>query len=144
MSTPLVSITILTSGIKLLKIPRSEVNACMHAILRMLVFRSPFVYLSHSLWSRIDSRRNRTDPFFSITLNDIELSIFASDEFLEKVFGPLLDGLAQRGVEMSEEAWVVLQVEQHGDCDYEKSGNRVLELAQPLAAEGISILYCST
>lgn len=89
--------------------------------------------------------RCRSDPFFSITLNDIELSIFASAEFLEKVFGSLLsDSTVQEGVEISEEAWVVLQVEQHGDSDYEKSGNRVLELAQPLAAEGISILYCST
>lgn len=85
---------------------------------------------------------NRADPFFSITLNDVELSIFASAQFLDKVFGPLLPNLV--GVEITQEAWVVLQVEQHGDCDYEKSGNRVLELAEPLAAEGISILYCST
>lgn len=86
----------------------------------------------------------RSDPFFSITLNDIELSIFAKAGELEKVFGPLLDqvpGLS--GLEISDELWVALQVEQHGDS-FEASGNRVKDLAQPLAAEGISILYCST
>ena len=83
------------------------------------------------------------DPFFSFTLNDIELSIFAEGDFVDRVFGPLLQEHPALA-EASDELWVALQVETHGDSDYENSGNRVRELAQPLAAEGISILYVST
>lgn len=76
-------------------------------------------------------------------MNDIELSIFAEGAFVDRIFGPILQGKPDL-VEASDELWVALQVETHGDNDYENSGNRVRELAQPLAAEGISILYVST
>jgi len=85
-----------------------------------------------------------------MTLNDIELCIFANGDLLEQTFKPILevaDGSQAQiydGVEISDDIWVALQIEQHGDGDFEDSGNRVKQIAQPLAAEGISILYCST
>lgn len=85
------------------------------------------------------------DPFFNLTLNAIELSLFADRELVDRVF-PLEERqqLAQAGVEISEDIWIALQVEQHDDDSWDSSGGRVKDISAPLAAEGISILFLST
>jgi hypothetical protein len=75
--------------------------------------------------------------FYSITLNDVELSIFGDADLIETTHALLGQG------EISDTTWTALQVEQHGE-DWEDSGIRVREISAPLAAEGISILFQST
>ena len=75
----------------------------------------------------------------------MELSIFADVDLIDTVFaGANQERLQNDGVEVSEDTWVALQVEQHDDDAWELSGGRVRDISAPLAAAGISILFLST
>lgn len=96
-----------------------------------------------------------SDTFFNVTLNEVELSIFADRELVTAVFG---DGDChthpasgddrnahtgtKAGIEISDDTWVALEVEQHDSMM--GSGIRLRDISAPLAAEGISILFLST
>ena len=75
----------------------------------------------------------------------MELSIFADADLIDTVFqGECKELLERSGVEVCEDTWIALQVEQHDDDSWEFSGGRVRDISAPLAAEGISILFLST
>lgn len=83
-----------------------------------------------------------SDPFFHVSVNKIELSIFADEELIDEVFDDYDPDAS--GIEISEDTWVPLQIEQHEGNSWELSGSRIRELSAPLAAEGISLLFLST
>jgi hypothetical protein len=81
------------------------------------------------------------DPFFSLTLNAVELSLFCDDGIVEEVFsGNDGDETLPNDFEISEDTWLALQVDQNSD----DSGLRVRDISAPLAEAGISILFLST
>lgn len=152
-----VTISLLSSSLSLVHIPRSRLTRLFHPILKQVL---------------------RPDPtFLNITCNEFELSLFADESILED-FEPIArkDRLRQRArysgrsarslrsraiepVEVSYERWCVLQVDSHTDqigalsvfcfrsfpiSRSDNSGARVNEVSAPLAAAGISILYQSS
>lgn len=97
---------------------------------------------NHSLLMKFS---DSADPFFNVTLNAVELSIFADADLIDTVFaGEGRDLLEKGGVEVSEDVWIALQIEQHDDNSWELSGGRVRDISAPLAAAGISLLFLST
>ncbi|KAG6880151.1 hypothetical protein C0992_004603 [Termitomyces sp. T32_za158] len=133
-----VTISLLSSSLSLVHIPRSRLARLSHPILKQVL---------------------RPDPtFLNITCNEFELSLFADESILGD-FEPIArkDRLRQRTrssgrsarnrgvepVEVSYERWCVLQVDSHND-QIDTSGARVNEVSAPLAAAGISILYQSS
>ncbi|KEI42102.1 uncharacterized protein L969DRAFT_83969 [Mixia osmundae IAM 14324] len=138
MASALISISILPATLKLVKIPRAQVNERMYEINRSLSFRD---------YDRVVSAGSASpkDPFYSLTMNEVELSIFADTSIVDKVFARWLehDTSERDSIEVGLETWVAMQVEQHGD-EWEQAGARVKEISAPLAAQGISILFLST
>lgn len=133
-SLPKTSISVLPARLKLVSILRSSLRASTWAITRILAFRD-----------RLSSEGDQ-DPFFNLTLNEIELSIFADETLVKAVFGDdAKNGIENQGVEVSEDTWLAMQVESHDQEDtWDTSGGRVRDISAPLAAEGISILFLST
>ncbi|KZT39658.1 hypothetical protein SISSUDRAFT_624571 [Sistotremastrum suecicum HHB10207 ss-3] len=136
------TVTLLPVPLALIHIPRSRVAALSHPIVEQLLLPS-----SH---------------FLNITCNEIELSIFANCDYVER-FAKIarIDRRRQRGrrrastrndgrvvtppqpeIEVSCEEWKVLQIDTHDGLD--TAGARVRELSAPLAAAGISIFYQSS
>ena len=97
------------------------------------------------LTTNLSSDTYRSDPFFNLTLNAVELSIFADAELVDRAF--LSDKAAagsadypaairadeDSGIEVSDDLWVALQVEGH-DEEGETSGIRLRDISAPIAA----------
>ena len=135
MSIPLpkTTISVLEARLKLVSIPRSQLRTSTWAVTRCLAFRNKL------------AQQREEDPFFNITLNEVELSIFADEELVKSMFEGGDAGHGLSGIEVSEDTWLALQVESHDQDDgWETSGGRVRDISAPLAAEGISILFLST
>ncbi|KAK9893925.1 hypothetical protein P389DRAFT_174849 [Cystobasidium minutum MCA 4210] len=137
-------VSILDVSLKLVSIKRSALRSRMYEVVRCLAFKQEL------------ASQGRDDPFFSLTLNAVELSIFADASLVDKVFlsdRSVAGGLGSANaaqdidespeVEVSEDLWIALQVEGHED-DGETSGIRLRDISAPLAAAGISILFLST
>lgn len=136
-------VSILDVNLKLVSIKRAALRSHMFEVVRCLAFKNEL------------AAQRRADPFFNLTLNAVELSIFADAELVDKAF--LTDrvpaGNAHRheaveiddelDIEVSEDIWIALQVEGH-DEEGETSGIRLRDISAPLAATGISILFLST
>ncbi|GLB34047.1 putative ACT domain containing protein [Lyophyllum shimeji] len=137
------TISLLTTSLSLVHIPRSRLHQLSHPVLKQILLPNP--------------------TFLNITCNELELSLFA-DEAVLADFEPIArkDRHRQRSVsnassgrppgprsrdiepvEVSYERWSVLQVDSHSD-QLDNSGARVNEVSAPLAAAGISILYQSS
>jgi hypothetical protein len=127
------TISVLDARLKLVSIPRDELRTASWAVTRCLAFRD-----------QLAQHRER-DPFFNLTLNEVELSIFADEQLVRSVFADKSSEHGLQGIEISEDTWLALQVESHDQDDgWETSGGRVRDISAPLAAEGISILFLST
>lgn len=150
MSVPLpkTTISVLDARLKLVSIPRAALRSSSWAVTRALAFRD-----------KLAAQRDGRDPFFNLTLNEVELSIFADEQLVSTIFQQQqqkqkrgkeqgedgTDGEREADVEVSEDTWLALQVESHDQEDtWETSGGRVRDISAPLAAEGISILFLST
>ncbi|CAO3671217.1 unnamed protein product [Umbelopsis vinacea] len=74
--------------------------------------------------------------------SDYEISIVASVESIENDFLPLLNSNSCGGVQVSQDVYRVLQVDDEGGQD--SSGKRISDLSAPLAQAQFSIFYMST
>ncbi|EKM59283.1 uncharacterized protein PHACADRAFT_249670 [Phanerochaete carnosa HHB-10118-sp] len=133
-----VTVSLLPVSLSLVHIPRSRIHDNIHSILRQLLLPS------------------RT--FLNVTINEVELSIFAEHHTLQDFeLAAHEDARLSREqkrkhrskdewkpVEISFERWNVLQIDSHSDGLDNTSGARVHELSAPLAAAGVSILYQSS
>ncbi|KAG8762917.1 hypothetical protein FRC11_007149 [Ceratobasidium sp. 423] len=124
-SLPDVTITVLDIVLRLCTIPRSRLPETTHYVVKQFLRQRP--------------------TFLNITLNTSELSIFAEQTTLED-FRPLvrrgrLGARSGAPVEISQEAWSVLQIDEDKFGD---AGTRVCEISAALARAGISILYQSS
>ncbi|KAG2186616.1 hypothetical protein INT44_002840 [Umbelopsis vinacea] len=120
------TIFILPARLKLLHFQKLQLPLVAHALIKACLLS------------------DTTDPsyFFSYTENSYEISIVASVECIEKDFLPLLSSDSFAGVQVSQDVYRVLQVDDEGGQDC--SGKRISDLSAPLAQAQFSIFYMST
>lgn len=163
-----IQISLLPSPLRLVSIPSGSLAQHTYPLLRLLLshHRSP---PKPSSSSSDDQER-----FFNVTRNAVEVSLFADEALVRSSFPEAYERAERKEkapegeAECSWDAWVSLQVEQQAtnEDDWgashfltlpsciaqvltlfhsaESAGARVKELAHPLAAIGISILFLST
>ncbi|KAH8553353.1 hypothetical protein BGW37DRAFT_465482 [Umbelopsis sp. PMI_123] len=114
------------------------------ARLKLLHFQKPQLPLVAHALIKACLLSDATDPsyFFSYTENSYEISIVASVECIENDFLPLLSSDSFNGVQVSQDVYRVLQVDDEGGQDC--SGKRISDLSAPLAQAQFSIFYMST
>ncbi|KAI5481355.1 hypothetical protein MNV49_004977 [Pseudohyphozyma bogoriensis] len=149
------TVTILDARLRLVHIPRGDLQKLMAPIVDCWFFRG------------------EKDPFFALSGNGVEVSLFADADVVERTFGSFmtthdetdveeevagesvitLGGAAQRRDEgggadhnkvlVGDDVWMALEIAFSGD-GWESAGQRVRDISAPLADEGISILFLST
>ncbi|CCG82000.1 Putative uncharacterized protein [Taphrina deformans PYCC 5710] len=79
--------------------------------------------------------------FFNISLTPTSLSVICPQDVAHVLFRPIIDDLRPgSGATMEREEYVCMQIDGEGMGD----GSRLLELTQPLAQAGVSILFITT
>ncbi|KAG0272291.1 hypothetical protein BGZ96_005392, partial [Linnemannia gamsii] len=107
------TVSLLPDRLSLLRFPREELEACSHAILKHLVFRT---------------YRTRDEPLFSYIDNSLEISIFGEHRALSVDFPKNLCP----GLEVSKHIYRALQV----DNDDTFNSSRICTIVEPLAKAG--------
>ncbi|KAJ2956277.1 hypothetical protein NQZ79_g7847 [Umbelopsis isabellina] len=120
------TIFILPTRLKLLHFQKHQLPLVAHALIKACLLS------------------DTSDPayFFSYTENSYEISIVASVETIENDFLPLLNSVASSTIQVSQDVFRVLQVDDEGGQDC--SGKRISDLSAPLAKAQFSIFYMST
>lgn len=96
-----------------------------------------FPHFTHSILQLIQY----PPEFFNISLTPTSLSIICPEQTAARYFSPVLEDLKEHsGATIEDEDYVCMQIDGEGMGD----GSRLLELTQPLARAGISILFITT
>ncbi|RUO96101.1 ACT domain-containing protein [Jimgerdemannia flammicorona] len=115
----IMTITILPARLKLLHFPKSTLPHATHAIIKACFFD------------------------ISYTENSLEVSIVAENHVVENEFLPSLNAACSE-IEVSEETFRALQIDDDTGQSSYSSGRRISELSEPLAQAQFSIFYMST
>ncbi|RUS32707.1 ACT domain-containing protein, partial [Jimgerdemannia flammicorona] len=115
----IMTITILPARLKLLHFPKSTLPHATHAIIKACFFD------------------------ISYTENSLEVSIVAENHVVENEFMPSLNAACSE-IEVSEETFRALQIDDDTGQSSYSSGRRISELSEPLAQAQFSIFYMST
>lgn len=104
------------------------------------LINAPLKVFPHFLWS-ILSLIQSPPEFFNISLTPTSLSIICPQDLARDLFSPIIAELQpDSGASIEELEYVCMQINGQGLGD----GSRLLELTQPLARAGVSILFITT
>ena len=113
------SITFLDPSLSLIHVPLHVYPHFVHSLLTIL---------------------RQSPEFFNLSFTPTSISIICPQHVAKSLFVPIIANLRDVGATIEDGGFLCMQIDGEGICD----GTRLLEITQPLAKAGVSILFITT